>query len=293
MRSLIWAAALTAAAGDAAAQPYVGSELGPALAPALRLVATDNDWGTRCDLLINPGGLETGTECDTPPPLTEWANESGRSMGIATGIAAGYRFGRYRAELEYRYRAASYHDYAPTQIGDVVTAQKADQELETAIGGAGDLSVHGVFTNFAVDLGAASRRLAPYFGAGAGVQRMSIDYFSLWKRNDEPALISTFADPALRAKLAGTTTLGTAVLHDTMFSVHVLAGVDYRVADRLTISPRIRYATGLGTFESQPREWDQLRSHESSVGRGSPIVYTVETRETSALTMTLGLRYAL
>ncbi len=47
------------------------------------------------------------------------------------------------------------------------------------------------------------------------------------------------------------------------------------------------------SFESQPREWDQLRSHESSVGRGSPIVYTVETRETSALTMTLGLGYAL
>ena len=39
---------------------------------------------------------------------------------------------------------------------------------------------------------------------------MSIDYFSLWKRNDDPALISTFADPALRAKLAADATAGVA-----------------------------------------------------------------------------------
>ena len=293
MTRLIWTAAFALTAGEAAAQPYLGSELGPALAPALSLVGTDNDWGTRCDLLINPDGVETGTECDTPPPPTEWTNESGRSPGIATGIAAGYRFGRYRAEVEYRYRAASYHDYAATQIGDVVTAQKADQELETAIGGAGDVAVHGVFTNFAVDLRAPNRRATPYVGAGAGVQRMSIDYLSLWKRNDDPARIATFEDAVLSAKLAGTTTIGTAVLDDTMVSVHILAGVDYRVADRLTIGPKIRYATGLGGFRSQPREWDQLRSHESSVGRGSVILYTVETHDTSALTMTLSLRYAL
>lgn len=292
MRPLIWAAAFLAIAGEAAAQPYVGSELGPALAPALRLVGTDNDWGTRCDLLINPDGLETGTECDTPPPPTEWTNESGGSAGIATGIAAGYRFGRFRAEIGYRYHAASYHDYAPTQIGDVVTAQKADQELETAIGGAGDVAVHGVFTNFAVDLRTADRRLIPYVGAGAGVQRMSIDYLSLWKRNDDPDRIATFEDAVLRAKLAGTTTIGTAVLDDAMLSVQILVGVDYRVAEGLTIGQKIRYARGLGAFLSQPREWDQLRSHESSVGRGSPIVYTVETHDTSALTMTLSLRYA-
>ena len=293
MKRWIWVAVLVLGAGDLTAQPYVGSELGLALAPALRLMGTDNDWGTRCDLLINPDRLETGAECDTPPPPTEWTNESGRVVGIVAGLAAGYRFGRYRAEVEYRYRAAAYHDYAPTQIGDVVTAQKADQELETAVGGGGDVTVHGVFTNLAVDFHTPSQRLMSYVGLGAGVQRMAIDYFSLWKRNDDPARIATFEDAALRAKLAGTTTLGAAVLDDTMLSVQILGGVDYRIADRLTIGNTIRYATGLGAFRSAPREWDQLRSHDSTVGRGSRILYTVETRDTSAFTMILSLRYDL
>lgn len=293
MTRWIWAVALVPAAGDLAAQPYVGSELGLALSPALRLVGTDNDWGTRCDLLVNPEGLETGSECDTPPPATEWTNESGRAAGIAAGLSAGYRFGRYRAEVEYRYRAAAYHEYAPTQIGDEVTAQKADQELETAVGGAGDVTVHGVFANLAADFRTANRRLMSHVGVGAGVQRVSIDYFSLWKRNDDPARITTFEDAGLRAKLAGTTTLGAAVLDDTMLSVQVLGGVDYRVADRLTIGNTIRYATGLGAFRSAAREWDQLRSHDSTVGRGSRILYTVETRDTSAFTMILSLRYGL
>ena len=293
MTRWIWVAVIALAAGDLTAQPYVGSELGLALTPALRLVGTDNDWGTRCDLLINPDGLETGAECGTPPPPTEWTNESGRAIGITAGLAAGYRFGRYRAEVEYRFRAAAYHDYTATQIGDVVTAQKADQELETAIGGGGDLTVHGVFTNLAVDFHAANRRLMSYVGVGAGVQRMAIDYFSLWKRNDDPTRIATFEDAALRAKLAGTTTLGAAVLHDTMVSIQLLGGVDYRIADQLTLGNTIRYATGLGAFRSAPREWDQLRSHDSTVGRGSPILYTVETRDTSAFTMILSLRYGL
>ena len=293
MRGAIVALALALAAGEVVAQPYVGSELGFTLAPAMRLVGTDNDWGTRCDLLINPDGVETGSECDTPPPPTEWANESGGTRGVATGIAAGYRFGRFRVEAEYRYRAAPYHDYAPTEIGDVVTAQKADQELERAIGGAGDVSVHGVFANLAVDLGAGGARLTPFLGVGAGVQRMAVDYLSLWKRNNDPARIATFEDPVLRAKLAGTTTLGSAVLHDTMFGAQALAGLDYRVADRFTVGTRIRYAKALGPFESDPREWDQLRSHDSTVGRGSRILYTVETRDTSAFTVTLSLRYDL
>lgn len=293
MTRWIWVAVIALAASDLTAQPYVGSELGLALTPTLRLLGTDNDWGTRCDLLINPDGLETGAECDTPPPPTEWTNKSGRTPGIAAGLAAGYRFGRYRAEVEYRYRAAAYHDYTPTQIGDVVTAQKADQELEAAIGGGGDVTVHGVFANLAVDLRMANRRLMTHVGVGAGVQRMAIDYFSLWKRNDDPTRIATFEDAALRAKLAGTTTLGAAVLNDTMFSVQILGGMDYRVVDRLTIGNTIRYATGLGAFRSAPREWDQLRSHDSTVGRGSRILYTVETRDTRAFAMILNLRYGL
>ncbi len=292
-RLAIGAAALLVAS-ELAAQDglYIGSELGAAFAPSMRLVGVDNDWGTRCDKLINPDGLETGGECDAQPPPTEWTNESRGVRGFATGFALGYRLGRWRAEVQYGYRGAPHYDYASTQIGDAVTEEKAEQELEKAIGGAGHVRVHGVFANLALDLRTNSR-LTPYVGVGGGIARMSIDYFSLWKRNGDPSLITTFEDAALRAKLAGTTTLGATVLNDTMFGFQVLAGLDYRATDRFTVGLKLTRPVMLGAFESKPHEWDQLRSHDSTVGRGSRIVYTVETRDTGAYNFTVSLRFAL
>ena len=45
---------------------------------------------------------------------------------------------------------------------------------------------------------------------------MALDYMSVWKRNDDPRRITTFEDPTLRAKLAGTTTIGDARLVDVV-----------------------------------------------------------------------------
>ena len=293
MRRLLVVFSITLAISEAPAQPYVGSEMGFMFAPALELVGTDNDWGTRCDLIINPLGLETGTECNTAPPPTEWTNESGRTSGIVAGLSPGYRFGRYRAELEYRYLSATYHDYGATQIGDVVTAEKADQELERAVGGAGDVSTHRLFANVAAALGRPGSKLQPFVGAGTGLQRMAVDYFSLWKRNDDPEQITTFEDAAQRAKIAGTTTLGQAVLRDTMVGIQVLAGLEYPAADKLTVGARLSYSTALGMFKSKPHEWNQLRSHDSTVGRGTPVLYTIETRDTSTFVISLHFRYEL
>ena len=275
--------------GSAQNGVYVETAFGTGLAPNMVLAGVDNDWGTRCDRLINPAGLETGTDCDTPPPPTAWSNESGGALGVMTGLAVGYRLGRLRVEAEYHFRSAAYHDYAPTVIGDIITQGKADQELEIAIGGAGDVVAHNVLANVLYDFHAGSR-IVPYLGAGVGGGRMSVDYFSLWKRNADPSRIATFEDPLLRAKLAGTTTLGTAVLRDAMPGVQGIAGLDYSVGDRLTLGLKMRRTVFQG-FKSDEREWDQLRSHDSTVGRGSRIVYVVETPDTGAYGVTLNLRY--
>ena len=282
---------LTIALSPAAAAQqrlYFESGMGAVLTPTITLRGTDNDWSTRCDLLINPNGVETGTECDRNPPPTEWTNTSGRATGLTAGFAVGYRMGLVSTELEYRYRTAGHHDYTPTAIGDEITLDKADQELERAVGGAGDVSAHSLTTNVVVRFG--NRRVTPHLGVGAGVSRVTVDYFSLWKRNDDPARIRTFADPVLRAKLAGTTTLGSAVLVDYVPAFQVLAGADIRVADGVNLGVRVR-RTHYGEFRSDPREWDQLRSHESTVGRGERILYQVRTADTGAWTITAGLRY--
>ena len=89
MTRWIWAVALAPAAGDLAAQPYVGSELGLALTPALRLVGTDNDWGTRCDSAHQPGriGDRCGMRYPAPGPRSGPTNPVARP-GFAAGLCS-------------------------------------------------------------------------------------------------------------------------------------------------------------------------------------------------------------
>ncbi len=75
---------------------------------------------------------------------------------------------------------------------------------------------------------ASASSFTPYVGVGIGLERASLDYSSRWKRNDDPSRIMTFDDPAMKAKIAGTTTIGDARLTDSMAGYQVLAGVDYR-----------------------------------------------------------------
>ena len=52
--------------------PYIQMGLGIAVAPAMDVTGIDNDWGTKCDRIINPNGLEVTDECDIVPAPTEW-----------------------------------------------------------------------------------------------------------------------------------------------------------------------------------------------------------------------------
>lgn len=269
--------------------PYLALTFGALAAPGLRVEGSDNDVSTKCDLLINPTRAETNGECDALPPMTSWYNDVGGARGMLAGMAAGYAAGRVRFEVEYLYRSAAYNARAPTVIGDVVTLEKADQELEVADGGVGAVAAHHWFAN--VHYVVANRpRYRPFIGAGAGTARMSLDYHSRWKRNDDPAAITTFEDPALRAKVAGTTTIGHGRVSDALFGYQLLAGTDLVVSDGVTLAVAVRRA-GFGDFHSPGHEWLQLRSHESAVGPGHRVVYAVSTRETSFWSLSLGLRH--
>ena len=58
---------------------YLRTNLGFAVAPGLTVNARDNDWGTRCDKLSNPGLAETRPdECASAPPPAEWTTRSRR-----------------------------------------------------------------------------------------------------------------------------------------------------------------------------------------------------------------------
>lgn len=259
------------------------------MAPQLSVEGSDNDWSTKCDLIINPLGLETGSECDTAPPRTSWSNEFDGAAGVSTGVALGYDWGPVRLEGEYFHRITAYNAQSDLGIFDDVTLDKREQEIELAVGIVDDLRSHIVFGNMYLDFGSSSSWI-PYVGAGVGMERAALDYATIWKRNDDPERIATFSDPALRAKVAGTTTIGDARLTDVMLGYQLLAGVDYRLRDTVTLGMKFRWAD-FGEFVSEPTPWNQLRSHESSVGRGETILYQITTRDSRFWGVGLSLKY--
>ncbi len=254
---------------------YLGMDLGVAVAPGMVVTGASDDWGTKCDKIINPEEKEVGDDCLAPPPLSDWWNEVDRGVGILAGVTLGYRWGNLRPEGEYLYRITTYDDRSNTGVGDAVLVGKVDQELQVADGGVDDVLSHNFFANLYYDFTSDSR-FTPYLGVGVGVAQVSLDYFSRWQRNGDPEAIKTFVDRELRDKLAGTTSIAMAKLSDRLPGYQVLGGVDYQVSDPFTMGLKFRWAD-FGEFSEHGREWDQLRSHDSTIGRGFRVRYNVMT----------------
>ncbi len=269
---------------------YIEMDMGMGASPPLTVHGSDDDWGTKCDLIINPLGVETTSECDQAPPRTSWQNEFSGGTGIRSGVALGYDFGRLRLEAEYSHRVTRYADRSDIEIFDDVTIDKQEQEIELAVGSVDDWRSQSIFTNMYYEFGSASATWTPYIGAGFGVGRAALDYTSVWKRNDDPERIATFVDPTLRGKLAGTTTIGDARLADVVLGYQLLGGLDYRLRDPVTLGIKVRWVR-LGEFISDPVAWAQLRSHESSVGRGGVVRYQVTTKDTGCWNLSVNLKY--
>ena len=75
-----------------------------------------------------------------------------------------------------------------------------------------------------------------------------------------------------------------------MTGYQVLAGVDYHLSDPVTLGLKFRWVD-FAAFESDPTEWSQLRSHDSTVGRGERIVYQITTDDSRFWGVSLSLKY--
>ncbi len=270
---------------------YLRTNLGLAVAPGLTLNATDSDWGTKCDKISNPGLAETDADdCAVAPPPAQWTHEVGRGNGVQSVLALGYSLGGLRFEGEYLYRTTTYEKgEGESQIIDLVTQQKQQQEISVIDGGLEDLLAHSVFINGYYDFQSGTR-FTPYFGIGVGVASTSLDYYGRFTRNHDPDAISTFEDPLLKARLAGTTTIGRHKLNDLLTAYQAMAGVDYALSDPVSFGLRFRW-TKFGKFHAEEL-WTQLRSHESSVGRGSDVIYGISTDALMMIGFSLNMKYS-
>ena len=270
--------------------PYLRVDAGGNAAFGISVTGSDNDWGTRCDRIINPEGIEVGDECELAPGGSEWSQDFGGGAGILSGIAVGYRWDRFHFEVEAFHQGTVFDEIEEINILDEATLEKRQQEIERTFGVVNDVSSTNLFANLYYSFAPESARVRPFAGIGGGIARASLYYATYWKRNDKPEFISTFEDPLLRAKLAGTTTVGKARHADQVLGVQAVAGIEWRLADQVWLGVRARGLT-YGKFTGDPIEWDELRSHQSDVGRGETILYTVETEGARYLGLSLGLRY--
>ncbi len=270
---------------------YLRTNLGFAVAPGLTVNARDNDWGTRCDKLSNPGLAETRPdECASAPPPAEWTHEVGAGDGMQSVLALGYTWKGLRFEGEYLYRTTTYtRGEGEGQVLDAVTQEKQQQELETVDGGLEDLLAHSVFSNVYYEFRSNSP-YTPYFGVGAGLSSTSLDYYGRFKRNDDPAAITTFLHPERKARLAGTTTVGRHKMNDLLAAYQAVVGVDYALSDNLGIGAKVRWSK-FSEFDDE-KLWTQLRSQASSMGRGFDVIYGVSTNELSMIGASLNMMYS-
>ena len=279
-----------ALAAEAEEGVYIGIDLGLAIAPGLNTFGSDNDVGTKCDTFINPNRIEVTNECDVHPPPSAWKNDFNEGAGILSGLTLGYRWGNFRGEGEYFYRATTHDDRSnDVRIGDDVTLGKLDQELDLVDEGIDDVMSHNAFANLYYDI-PTTTKFTPYIGVGVGIAHVAFDYFGRFRRNINPGAITTFNDPIMKNRIAGTTTIAQAKLTDTLLGYQALAGVDYRVSDQVSLGVKVRWAD-FGEF-SAGREWDQLRSHDSAIGpSGQRVQYEITTDDIQFFGASLSVKY--
>lgn len=286
-------AAVSAPMAEAQNGFYLGLDLGAGNGASMTLDGTDNDVATTCDGWIV---LIDGTNAGCDPPPSAWSSDvEGNASGMMGGLAVGYRFGNIRAEIEYTHSALTYDSNADLAATDDVTVDKAQQELEIAETRIETVQYESFFGNAYWDF-APGARVSPYVGLGIGTADASIDYFNRWKRNSDPAAITTFAghpdEESLRRIVAGTTTIANTKLKDSVSAYQLLAGVDFSVGDSVTLGIKARLVE-YGDFETGRLPWDQLRSHHSSRGPGgTEVTYVMSTDDLSMWAVSFGMKYS-
>ena len=273
---------------------YLGSELGAHVVPALGITGLSNDRASVCDEFINPqyatvtqtAGYEA-YNCTGPDRRDNWVNQFARATGLQTSWVLGYRFGadasglrwrHVRTEVEYFYRATAYDQTVAvpglSAGSGNVTANKLNQELQTATDYLGRVTSHTLFANLYWDVRTRSR-LTPSVGVGVG--STAVAYGSLWSRNANPTAITTGEGlpnvDAIRQNLAATTSSFQGVLSDRLLSQQVLVGVHYALTEDLSVGVKGRWVHGAAFESDDAVVWDPLRSHVPNLRRdGSELV---------------------
>ena len=276
---------------------YVGAELGVLSSPAVTMAGDSNDRASICDEFINPLYASVPGCTDAARGVGDsWSVPFDGARGVAASAVMGYQLhGMVRAEVEYVLRSSDYSQRSGVLAAEGVNAEKLSDELFLAQEWLGLVSSKSLMGNVYLDLPGMAERVTPFVGLGVGIGRTSADYASVWSRNTDPAAIATGRDQPnaeqIARNLAGTSSSAQATMKDTQIGYQLLAGVDYRVAETVSVGVRTRWMS-LGEFAGTV-VWDPLRSHVPSLRRdgSEPVDGTMSTDDFSFVGVSVGMKH--
>ena len=296
---------------------YISSDIGANFASGVDFTGDSNDIGSNCDQLTNPSGCPAADAPDAHPDdfrytntfIPDWAVDFDGGQGILAGAAVGYSFagqnpnsalGGLRIELEYFYRESKYDQSSQVRGLSGATQQKIERgEFESGpFERVGSITSHNLFGNLYYDFANAGR-FTPYIGIGGGVGVTDADWSSNWTRTlNKDALRQGLrddgrADLAMNDEfidnLAGSSSVASTTLSDTLWGFQVLFGVDYALTEAMSLGLKGRYVM-FDSF-SDSIVWDPLRSHAPRVGPNQPVSGNMSTSDIQFFGISVNMKY--
>ena len=291
--------------GLARAQFYLSGLVGADFAAGPNAEGRDNDRGPVCDEFINPLFADVPGCTDPVRQGDSWMSAFDDAAGILGGAAVGYSFrdrfpdrllGRFRLEMEYFLRDSAYEQVSDVLFGSgasAATLQTGELLAENRLDG---IVGRNLFGNLYFDFSDAGR-FTPWVGAGTGVGFTDVAYGMSGLHSDAAGITSGADLPnaeQIRRNLAGTVYSEQADLDDTVFGWQVLFGVDYALAESVSLGVKGRWVDfdDFDTFRDGGT-WDRLRSHESNLrlDGSEPVAYEIEIDGIESFGVGLELKY--
>ncbi len=316
VRAFIAAAVGVCIAGGAAAARaqdgqggYFGVELGLSMHSGVKSSLAGISHPTRCDRLLYADRAQAPSDavCTSQEAGTIYTAEFNPRPGFAGAVSAGYAFdGGWRIEGEYLNRAQG-DDESPLPGTTDVTQGKAREWSLPPTAGISDFRAHQLVVNGYYDFEGDSP-LTPYVGLGLGLTRTNLRYRNLYVRKTvDDGYVNIFLDTlddAARAHFAnvgldprrvaeaaaGTVSFTNTPISQNAFTIQLLGGVDYALADQVSLGLKARWAR----FATVAHEavWERVRSHEPVLADGvTPYNLDVGLEGMAYWAVTAGLKY--
>lgn len=320
----------TVMSGTAAEGPYLGLDVGLAIAPSTEFNTHNRGIPSRCDLhyagqdgfVTSVASFSGDSDC-TASAGSSWNNDYDSSLGHTLGLTAGYSRVAgipVRVEVEYLYRNNEFDDRVEPAFSGGKSPEFQPSANGQIYGRLGDIQSHNVFANLYYDFPTDSK-FTPYVGSGVGWSRTKADLLHFFQRNDNgdtatgsdghPDFVApntladctpTAANDCVLEALEGTVSYSRRTHEDTLFGFQFLLGFDYALSDKLSAGLKLRWAY-FSELEGDPETWDVLRNHASTVSpddnpdlgdRSSNLItYTSGSKDTQLWGAALSLKYYL